>query len=80
VPTYDVPEQVLREFRKLPLEQQRRFMQALQQFVEALRHQPPAFPPRLRVKRVQGPPGRVGAELRPRRAGHLRGRRGAEAR
>jgi hypothetical protein len=57
VPTYDLPEEVLREFRRLPLAQQRRFMRALHQFVEALRHQPPAFPPRPRVKRVQGHPG-----------------------
>jgi len=57
VPTYDLPEQVLREFRKLPLEGQRRFLRALGEFVRALREQPPAFPPRLRVKRVQGHPG-----------------------
>jgi hypothetical protein len=57
VPTYELPERVLREFRRLPLEQQRRFMRALHQFVEALRRQPPTFPPRLRVKRVQGHPG-----------------------
>lgn len=54
MPTYDVPERVLREFRKLPLEQQRRFLRALADFVEALRQQPPAFPPRLRVKGVEG--------------------------
>ena len=57
MPTYELPEQVLREFRKLSLEQQRRFLRALGEFVQALHQQPPAFPPRLRVKRVEGHPG-----------------------
>jgi hypothetical protein len=57
VPTYDLPEQVFREFQKLSLEQQRRFLRALGEFVQGLRQQPPTFPPRLRVKRVQGHPG-----------------------
>lgn len=59
MPTYEIPERVLREFRKLPLEDlksedQRRFLRALREFVTALREDPPAFAPRLRVKRVQG--------------------------
>jgi hypothetical protein len=36
---------------------QRAFLAALPTFIDALRSKPPAFPPRLRVKRVEGAPG-----------------------
>lgn len=57
MPTYEISERVLREFRTLSLDDQRRFLRALREFVAALREDPPAFAPRLRVKRVQGHPG-----------------------
>ena len=53
-PTYEVSARVLRELRKLPLEQRRAFLAARDEFVSALQQSPPEFPPRLRIKRVQG--------------------------
>lgn len=46
-----------REFRRLPRELQRAFLAMLPVFVQALRATPRAFPPALRVKRVQGTEG-----------------------
>jgi len=43
-----------REFRRLSRELQRAFLAVLPAFIEALRSKPLAFPPRLRVKRVEG--------------------------
>jgi hypothetical protein len=57
VPTYEFPESFYREFRKLPLPMQARFLTAVRELVTALRPSPPKFPPRLRVKRVQGQTG-----------------------
>lgn len=45
---------MLRELRKLPLEQRRAFLAARDEFVAALQQSPPQFPPTLRIKRVQG--------------------------
>jgi hypothetical protein len=57
VPTYEFPESFYREFRKLPLAMQARFLAAVGELVEALRQSPPRFPPGLRVKRVRGEAG-----------------------
>lgn len=57
MPTYEYPEAFFREFKRLPIEQQRRFRAAVADLVAALGQRPPAFPTRLRVKRVQGHPG-----------------------
>lgn len=46
-----------REFRRLPRELQRAFLEMLRVFIAALRQKPPVFPPALRVKRVQGRTG-----------------------
>jgi hypothetical protein len=46
-----------REFRRLPRELQQAFLVMLPLFVAALRKKPPAFPPALRVHRVQGESG-----------------------
>jgi hypothetical protein len=54
VPTYERTARFLREFRRLPRAKQIAFLAGLRQFVAALRESPPAFPPMLRVKRVQG--------------------------
>jgi hypothetical protein len=51
-PTYEPSARVLRELRKLPLEQRRAFLAARDEFVTALQHSPPQFPPGLRIKRV----------------------------
>ena len=53
-PTYEASARVLRELRKLPLEQRRAFRAARDEFVAALQQSPPQFPPGLRIKRVQG--------------------------
>jgi hypothetical protein len=57
VPTYELPRSALAEYEKLSRQQRRAFRRALREFVAALRHKPPEFPPRLRVKRVQGHSG-----------------------
>jgi hypothetical protein len=50
LPTYEFPESFYREFRKLPLAMQARFLTAVAELVAALRTSPPEFPPALRVK------------------------------
>jgi hypothetical protein len=57
VPTFERLARFDREFRRLPHELQRAFLAALPAFIAALRSSPPAFPPALRVKRVQGHAG-----------------------
>jgi hypothetical protein len=57
VPTFERLARFDREFRRLPRELQRAFLAALPTFIAALRTSPPAFPPALRVKRVQGASG-----------------------
>lgn len=57
MPTFERSRRFVREFRRLPREMQTAFLAALPAFVEALRGRPPAFPARLRVKRVQGSDG-----------------------
>lgn len=54
MPTYEYPEAFFREFKRLPVGQQRRFRAAVAELVAALDRRPPTFPSRLRVKRVQG--------------------------
>lgn len=54
MPTFERAPRFDREFRRLPRELQRAFLAMLPLFIEALRMSPPAFPPGLRVKRVQG--------------------------
>lgn len=56
-PTFERSARFLREFMKLPLPQRRAFLRARDDLVEALRSSPPAFPPHLRIKRVQGADG-----------------------
>jgi len=50
MPTYEYPEAFFREFRRLPVEQQRRFRAAVAELVTALGQRPPMFPARLRVR------------------------------
>jgi hypothetical protein len=57
VPTFERSRRFRREYLALSPEQRAAFKQALRLFIEALRRQPPACPPSLRVKRVQGHPG-----------------------
>ena len=57
MPTFERLPRFDREFRRLPRELQRAFLAMLPTFIEAVRASPPAFPPSLRVKRVQGTPG-----------------------
>jgi hypothetical protein len=57
VPTFERGPRFDREFRRLSRELQRAFVAALPLFIEALRAKPPAFPPQLRVKRVEGATG-----------------------
>jgi hypothetical protein len=57
VPTFERLARFDREFRRMPRELQVAFMAMLPVFIEALRRRPPAFPQRLRVKRVQGTDG-----------------------
>lgn len=56
MPTFEREPRFDREFRRLSRELQRAFLKALPSFIEALRAKPLAFPPRLRVKRVEGTP------------------------
>lgn len=44
-PTFERSARIFREFMKLPLPQRRAFLRARDDFVEALRSSPPAFPP-----------------------------------
>lgn len=53
-PTYSVSARAAREYAKLSREDRVRFTAARQAFVEALRRDPSALPPKLRVKRVHG--------------------------
>lgn len=76
MPTYEYPEAFFREFRRLPVEQQRRFRAAVAELVTALGQRPPMFPGRLRVKRVQG---HLGADLCPGRARDVSLRRRGDA-
>jgi hypothetical protein len=57
VPTFERGPRFDREFRRLSRELQRAFIEALALFIEALRSKPPALPPRLRIKRVEGTTG-----------------------
>jgi hypothetical protein len=57
VPTFERLARFDREFRRLPRELQRAFLAMLPGFVAALKEEPPAFPPALRVHRVQGAAG-----------------------
>ncbi|MGH9382508.1 MAG: hypothetical protein ACRD2Z_18165 [Thermoanaerobaculia bacterium] len=57
MPTFEREPRFDREFRRLSRELQRAFLDVLPSFIEALRAKPPAFSPRLRVKRVEGTPG-----------------------
>jgi hypothetical protein len=54
VPTFERLARFDREFRRLPREMQQAFLAMLPLFIAALREKPPAFPPSLRVHRVQG--------------------------
>jgi hypothetical protein len=54
VPTFERSARFDREFRRLPRELQRAFLDMLPSLIEALRTTPPAFPSVLRVKRVHG--------------------------
>ncbi len=54
VPTFERHARFDREFRRLSRELQTAFLAMLPAFIAALRADPPAFPPVLRVKRVQG--------------------------
>lgn len=56
-PTYSVSARAAREYAKLSREDRARFRAARKVFVEALRADPSALPPQLRVKRVQGREG-----------------------
>jgi hypothetical protein len=56
VPTFERSRRFRREYLALSPQQRAAFKQALRLFIEALRRQP-AFPPSLRVKRVQGHAG-----------------------
>ena len=57
MPTFESQARFDREFRRLSRELQRAFLTMLPTFIAALRADPPAFPPGLRVKRVQGTDG-----------------------
>lgn len=57
MPTFERLARFDREFRRLPRELQRAFLAMLPLFVTALKEKPPAFPPGLRVHRVQGATG-----------------------
>jgi len=56
-PTYEASPRFERERQRLSREHRRAFREAVGLLVSALRDEPPAFPPKLRVKRVQGHPG-----------------------
>lgn len=57
MPTFERLARFDREFRRLPRELQRAFLEMLPAFIAGLRAEPPAFPPGLRIKRVQGTAG-----------------------
>lgn len=57
MPTFERLARFDREFRRLPRELQRAFLETLPLFVAALRQSPPVFPPALRVHRVQATAG-----------------------
>ncbi len=57
MPTFERLARFDREFRRLPREMQRAFLEMLPLFVAALKERPPTFPPALRVHRVQGSAG-----------------------
>jgi hypothetical protein len=57
VPTFERLARFDREFRRLPRELQQAFLAMLPLFVASLKEKPPAFPPALRVHRVQGATG-----------------------
>ena len=57
MPTFERLARFDREFRRLPRELQRAFLAMLPAFIAALRERPPAFPPALRIHRVQGTVG-----------------------
>lgn len=57
MPTFERLARFDREFRRLPRELQRAFLEMLPAFIAALRLDPPRFPPTLRVHRVQGTAG-----------------------
>jgi hypothetical protein len=56
-PTYAFEARFARDLGRLTRQQRAAVDAARAQFVEALRQRPPSFPPKLRVKRVQGHPG-----------------------
>lgn len=56
-PTFSVAARAAREYAKLTRDDRLRFTRARVAFVEALRADPSAIPPNLRVKRVQGHQG-----------------------
>ncbi len=56
-PSYTVTARAAREYAKLSRSDRRRFTIARKAFVEALRTDPSALPPQLRVKRVKGHEG-----------------------
>ena len=56
-PTFRVSERAAREYAKLNPRDKARFTRARVAFVDALRADPSALPPNLRVKRVQGHDG-----------------------
>jgi hypothetical protein len=57
VPTFERSRRLLREYLALPREQREAFKRVLLVCIVALREKPPAFPPSLRFKRVQGHAG-----------------------
>lgn len=57
MPTFEALARFDREFRRLPRDLQRAFLEMLPVFIAALRTSPPEFPPTLRIKRVQGSGG-----------------------
>ena len=54
MPTFERLPRFDREFRRMSRELQQAFLAMLPLFIAALRGSPSAFPPALRVKRVQG--------------------------
>ncbi len=57
MPTFERLPRFDREFRRMSRELQKAFLAMLPLFIAALRESPPAFPPALRIKRVQGTEG-----------------------
>ena len=79
-PTFSVAARAAREYARLNSEDRARFTVARKAFVEALRTDPSALPPNLRVKRVQARIWDLGADLGRGRARDVRVRRRAAAR